>query len=183
MNRDWQRFEPLLRSGERLRWTGQPDPKVHFTQADVFMVPFSLVWLGFTIVWLTLAVSWGAPIYFVLFGSIFVLAGLYFVFGRFLFKRRGKRSTVYGLTDSRAMVARGTRSFQDIPLDGTPTQIKRSRDGTHVTVLFGNGKPNVYLNTGMDFFHVGSAQVGFFDVADSETLLRELDSVRQPPRR
>ncbi len=184
MNDDWQRLEPLIRSGERIRWTGRPDPAVNLTPVDAFMIPFSLLWCGFAVFWLTMAINRGAPIFFIVFGAVFVLVGLYFVFGRFLFKRWGKRSTVYGLTDSRAIVTRGTGSFQDIPLDGAPTQVKRSRDGRHVTILFGQGgKPNAYLNTGMDFFSFGSAQVGFFDVADPETLIRELDSVRQPPRR
>lgn len=179
MNDEWQRLEPLLRSGEWLRWTGRPDPAVNFAPVDMFMIPFSILWCGFAVFWLTMAVNLGAPIFFMLFGAVFVLVGLYFVFGRFLFKRRDKRSTVYGLTDSRAIVAKGARSSQDIPLAGSPTQVKRSRDGRHATILFGQGKrPNVYQNTGLDFFMAGSSQVGFFDVADPETLLRELDSVR-----
>lgn len=183
MNDDWQRIEPLLRSGERLRWSGRPDPKVHLTSADLFLIPFSLVWCGFAVFWLMMAINRGAPVLFILFGAMFVLVGLFFVFGRFLFKRLAKNSTIYGLTGSRAIVVRGPRSSHDIPLDGTPVQVKRSRDGRHASVLFGTGRPNAYLNSGMDFLNFGSPQVAFFDVADPEALIRELDAVREQPRR
>ena len=179
MNDAWQRLEPLLRPGERLRWAGRPDPKVRFTQADLFLVPFSLLWCGFVIVWETLAITRGAPVYFALFGIPFVLAGLYFVFGRFVYKGRRKRSTVYGLTESRAIASTGGQSLQDISLKGISTRTARSRDGRHVTVTFGTGRPTPYLNTGMDFFAFGSQPLGFFDVADPDGLLRELDAMRQ----
>lgn len=179
MNDEWQRLEPLLRPGERLRWAGRPDPAVHFTKTDLFMVPFSLLWCGFAIVWETLAITRGAPVYFALFGIPFVLMGLYFVFGRFVYKSGRKRNTVYGLTDSRAIVSTGAQSMQDSSLKGVPMQSSRSRDGRHVTVTFGTGRPTPYLNTGMDFFAFGSQPLGFFDVADPDGLLRELDAVRQ----
>lgn len=184
MNDEWRRFEPLLRSGERLRWAGRPDPAVRFTQADIFVVPISLMWCGFAIVWVSIAISRGAPLFFVLWGIPFVLVGLFFVFGRFIQKKRRKLTTVYGLTDSRAIVSAGKRSVQDVPLDGAPIHISRSRDGRHVTVMFGTGKPNVYQNTGMDVLQFGPAPtVAFFDVADPDSLTRELDAVRQRPQR
>ncbi|WP_146031840.1 hypothetical protein [Arthrobacter sp. AFG7.2] len=50
MNDPRTRIRPLLREGERLLWAGQPDPKVSFTGADAFLVPFSILW-GFAIFW------------------------------------------------------------------------------------------------------------------------------------
>lgn len=180
MNDAWQRLEPFLRPGERLQWAGRPDSGVRFAQADIFMVPFSLLWGGFAIAWETVVITSGSPVYFALFGIPFVVMGLYFIFGRFIYKKRRKRTTVYGLTDSRAIVSTGEGSFQDSPLKGTSIATKRTRDGRHVSVTFGKSRAPMYDNTGMDFFNFGSGQaIGFFDVADPDALLREMNLVRQ----
>ena len=103
MNDAWNRLRPLLRQGEQLRWVGQPDPQVRFAAADLFLVPFSVMWGGFAVFWELGVIVSGAPIYFALFGIPFVLIGLYFIFGRFIYKMRRKLTTVYGLTDSRIL--------------------------------------------------------------------------------
>lgn len=180
MNDPRNRLRPLLRPGEQLRWVGQPDPQVRFAPMDVLLVPFSLMWGGFAIVWEWQAITSSESLLFVLWGVPFVLVGLYFIVGRFIYKKHRKLRTVYGLTDSRAIVSTGERSFDDTPVKGVPVRINWSRDDRHATVVFGGGGLQAaYLNTGMDFFALGQAQgIGFFDVADPEALIRELDQVR-----
>ena len=175
-----KRLGPVLRPGEQLRWVGQPDPKVRFAPADVFLVPFSLLWGGFAIIWEWQVLANSESILFALWGIPFVLVGLYFIVGRFIYKKHRKLRTVYGLTDSRAIVSTSERSFDDTPVKDVAVRVNRSRDNRHATVVFGGGgRQAVYLNTGMDFFAFGQAQgLGFFDVADPEALLRELDRVR-----
>jgi hypothetical protein len=172
----WNRLRPLLRQGEQIRWAGQPDPRVLFTPADGFLVPFSFMWGGFAVFWEILAIAGGAPTFFALWGIPFVLIGLYFIVGRFIYKKRRKLTTVYGLTDSRAIVSSSERSFDDMPLMGTPMRINRSRDGRHVSVIFGATRQTPYQNTGLDLFNFGQAQgMAFFDVDDPDALMRELD--------
>lgn len=172
----WNRLRPLLRQGEQIRWVGQPDPRVLFTPADGFLVPFSLMWGGFAVFWEIQVVSGGAPTFFALWGIPFVLIGLYFIVGRFIYKKRRKLKTVYGLTDSRVIVSSSERSFDDMPLIGAPMRINRSRDGQHVSVIFGATRQTPYQNTGLDLFSFGQAQgVAFFDVDDPDALIRELD--------
>lgn len=179
MNDAWNRLRPLLRPGEQLRWVGQPDPQVRFAPADLFLVPFSVMWGGFAVVWESMAIVSGAPIFFAFWGIPFVLIGLYFVVGRFIYKKRRKLMTVYGLTDSRAIVSSSERAFADTPVKGTPIRINRSRDGRHLSVIFGSTRQATYQNTGLDFFNFGQDQgVAFFDVADPDALMRELDQVR-----
>lgn len=173
------RLRPLLRPGEQLRWVGQPDPQVRFAPMDLFLVPFSLMWGGFAIVWEWQVLTSSESLLFVLWGIPFVLVGLYFIVGRFIYKKHRKLKTVYGLTDSRAIVSTSERSFDDTPVKNVPVRVNRSRDNRHATVVFGGGRHTAYLNTGMDFFAFGQAQgMGFFDVADPEALIRELDQVR-----
>jgi hypothetical protein len=179
MNDAWNRLQPLLRQGEQIRWVGQPDPRVLFTPADAFLVPFSLLWGGFAMFWETQAITRGGPSFSALWGIPFVLMGLYMIFGRFIYKKRSKLKTVYGLTDARVIVSSSERSFEDVPLLGTPMRINRSHSGRHVSVIFGVTGRNQYQNTGLDFFFNRSQARGlaFFDVPDVDALTRELDKV------
>lgn len=79
-------------------------------------MPFSLLWGGFSIFWSISALVGGAPVPFALFGVPFVALGLYFIFGRFIYKAKRKRQTVYGLTEGRALVAVGSGSLSEAPL-------------------------------------------------------------------
>jgi hypothetical protein len=177
------RILPLLRQSEQLLWVGQPDPRVRFTGADAFLGPFSLLWGGFAVVWGVMAITNVRQSLFIVWGIPFVLVGLYFIFGRFIVKRRRKLATVYGLTTSRAIVCTGERSVADSPVAGMPTKVDRSRDGRHVSVTFGYqglmGFVGMYQNTGLDFFSLGMGQtVAFYDVGDPDGLLRALDQAR-----
>lgn len=174
-----KRREPLLRSGEFLHWTGRPDPKVLFSSADVFLIPFSLLWGGFAIYWEYQAITGSETPMFALFGIPFVLVGLYMIFGRFIYKARRKRTTVYGLTDSRAIVSTSDRSSSDTPIHGVSVSTNRSRNNTHATVTFGSTRYTMYQNTGMGFLGAGHDQgIGFFDVPHPDKLTKALDVVR-----
>lgn len=175
-----QQLAPYLLSGETVLWTGRPDPAKHFGASDVYLVPFSLLWGGFAIFWVTGALRQGAPVPFALFGLPFVALGLYFTFGRFIYKASRKRRTVYGLTEGRALVAISSGSLSEAPIQRTPIDQTRSRDGHHLTVTFGNSTRGWsagprYANTGMEFFDRGNSPLGFYDVLDVaglETALR-----------
>lgn len=126
--------------------------------------------------------SSGGPPVFAAFGVPFVGIGLYFVFGRFIFKKRTKLKTAYGIAGDRAIVVTGSSTMADSPIRQVPTSIRRSPDGRHVTVTFGNVVPRpgsaMYANTGMDFFNRGAAPLGFYDVADPDRLLAALERAR-----
>ena len=175
-------LQPYLRPGEQLLWVSRPDPAVRFTPADGYLIPFSILWGGFALSWEAAVLASGAPPFFVLFGLVFACVGLYFIFGHFIVKARRKRRTAYGLTADRAMVAEGTSSLSDSPVKNVPTSIRRSNDGRHVSITFGNTgswrQGTYYANTGMDFFVRGTPPVAFFDVADPEQLLATLSRIQ-----
>jgi len=160
---------PYLLRGETLEWTGRPDPAKRFARGDLFLVPFSICWFGFMIFWVVAAASSSAPL-FSLTGIPFLVIGSYFTVGRFVVKARRKRRTGYGLTAGRALVAVGTGSLSESPLQRIPIGVHRARDGQHVTVIFGRASGwsngSMYANTGMDFFNMGNGPLGFYDVAD-----------------
>jgi len=86
-------FLSCLRPGERLLWIGRPDPKVRFTQADLYLIPLSILWCVLAIGWeVGASRESGGPVPNI-WGIPFVAAGLYLVFGRFFSKRYQKRRT------------------------------------------------------------------------------------------
>ena len=97
-----------LDSGEELLWTGQPKHGIVFRTADIFMIPFSLLWCGFAIFWVIMA-SQGS-IFFAMFGIPFVIIGLIFVFGRFIIEAKQRENTVYGITKDRIIIKSGVFS-------------------------------------------------------------------------
>lgn len=174
-----------LRPGERLLWSGRPDPAVRFAPSDAFVVPFSVMWTGFTVFWELEAVATDAPLFFRLWGIPFLAVGGYFTIGRFVVKARKKRRTSYAVTDHRALVLIGGRVVSDMPLRDQPLTIRRSRSGRHVSVVLGSGLPwpraGAYANTGLDGIEfTGGPQSAFYDVADPEPLLAALDAARAP---
>jgi hypothetical protein len=106
-------FASELAPGERVEWTGRPNPSVIFHAEDWVLVPFTLLIAGFTVLW-TLAAAGvlkgtkltsGHPHPLVwVYAVACLIAGQFFLWGRFIVAYRQKLRTYYALTDKRAMV-------------------------------------------------------------------------------
>ena len=90
-----------LEAGERLHWSGRPGQGLRVRKADVFAIPFGLIWAGFAVFWEAGVVSSGAPLFMRLWGIPFLAIGAYLVAGRFITDAWTRRNTVYGVTDRR----------------------------------------------------------------------------------
>ena len=195
MNVHQQKFEDDLLKDEQVLWAGQPDPKVIFTGADIFLVPFSLLWGGFAIFWEFMASTGVAnaqikqhqgPIWFFpLFGIPFVLMGLYFIFGRFIYKAWRKRNTYYAVTNKRVIVlTKGMgRDIQAAFINTLPSVNKSIRSNGNGTIRFGNSSPMVsmYGNSGMDFFgsFYGKDILTFYDLSEANKVYDLVTRLRQ----
>jgi hypothetical protein len=94
-----------LDTNEKLIWAAQPKKGVVFRTADIFIIPFSLLWCGFAVFWVIMASK--GSILFAMFGIPFVVMGLIFVFGRFIIDAKQRDNTYYGLTEDRIIIKSG----------------------------------------------------------------------------
>jgi hypothetical protein len=93
-------FEAYLNHNERILWMGQPQAWRILGLSDLFLIPFSIFWLGFALMWVT-GFGSGNPIWF--FGILHVVVGLYMLFGRFIHKYLRWRGMYYAVTNQRVL--------------------------------------------------------------------------------
>ncbi len=112
-----ERLQQFLDAGQVLRWSGQPEQGYRFQSTDWFLIPFGLFFLGFSLIWVFAAMlgameegGSGPVLLFPLFGLPFVLVGIWFVFGRFIYDRWVRANTYYGVTDEEILILRDTFS-------------------------------------------------------------------------
>jgi hypothetical protein len=148
----------LLDAGESLIWAGSPKRGVLLRPTDALMIPFSLLWGGFAFFWEFGVVTSGAPLLFRLWGVPFVLVGIYLIFGRFFADARVRASTVYGLTNRRAIIVSGVfaRTTSSLPLRTITDISVQERGDRSGTVLL--GRPNPYAAGQMGFMWPGMSQ-------------------------
>lgn len=187
MDVDYARLQTALVPGERVIWSGRPDPASLFTTGDFFLVPFSVFTSVFIGYWDWAAFQPSTPLVFKLAGIFFGGFAVYNLIGRFFVKRWDHAQTLYAITASRAIVMRG-RSATERPILRQALETKIASNGRHMSLRVGspdapwyrrNSQSEVYLNTGMDFFFVRSdGTVRFFDVADVAGLTAAIAEIR-----
>jgi hypothetical protein len=121
-----------LMPGERLLWSGRPGQGILFSGHDAYLVPFSLLWGGFAVFWNVSVWREDDPLFFRLWGLPFLVAGLYFIAGRFLHDAWLRARTHYGVTDRRVLIARGSalRSLDRATLPLLDMEERRDGSGT-----------------------------------------------------
>jgi hypothetical protein len=168
-----------MQPGEKVLWTGRPDPSRLFGRGDAYLIPFSLMWGGFAIFWEASAIGFGAPSLFALWGIPFVVVGQYFIWGRFVYKRWDRRRTVYAVTNQRVLIIR-RRSLQSVFLNQLPVINQSARLDGSGSLEFGSspGRYGYWANTGMDFFGSGIGVPAFYDIPDVALVYRLINEAR-----
>lgn len=133
---DYQWIRPYLQTDESLLWHGKPEKLHLLSYQDIFKIPFSILWAGFAVFWETMVIVSGAPWFFPVFGSFFVLVGLYITVGRFLWKAYVLKRTLYAITDRKILI----KHLEQVELlrkeDYPPQTLKQYRDGTGTIYFF-----------------------------------------------
>ena len=157
-----------LEPDENLYWVGRPVPTLLLLGPAFLFVLFAIPWTASAVFWMWSAASTGAPLFFTLFGTPFVLIGLV-MFGSPFFMWRGVKNTVYAITDQRAMIL--TRSFfstnaVSVWPDDLGKLQRKERAGGFGDVLFGE-------SSFADHQTLGKLPAnGFFNVPDMREVER-----------
>ena len=148
------------------------------------MVPFGFLWAAFATFWILSIIANGAPAFLIVASIPFVAVAAYMLFGRFMVKRHRKLRTAYAITNQRALLAIGSDSLQETPIRNVPRNVRRHRDGRHISVSLGNQglfkAANFYGNTGLDLHNAYGGPLTFYDVRDGDALLHAIDQARTP---
>ena len=166
-----------------LLWVGRPAAGIRFTRADLFALPFSLMWCGFAIFWEALAFRSGAPFFFRLWGIPFVAIGLYMVGGRFFWDAYRRSKTRYGITFDSALIIHegGGGSIERVYLPAVQTVgLELSEDGSG-TITFGEGVRSGWLSAQPWGSPNGRIVPAFYKVPDARGVY-ELCAKAQRPR-
>jgi len=140
-----------IREGESILWSGQPKQGIIFRPSDIFLIPFSLAWLGFAIFWVYMAAQTSPE--FSLFGAPFVLIGLVFAFGRFVIDSKYRENTVYGLTENRLIIKSGlvNKEIRNIDIHSLSNIEYTERNDGSGTIEIGPRNPLVHGVSGMSW--------------------------------
>jgi len=149
-------FHSEINPGERIIWSGQPHQGFILRREDTLMIPISLLYGVFVIFWEYSALTMGAPFFFSLVGILFVLYGLYFIFGRFYIDMVQRSKTYYALTEKRIVIISGLRNqnIKTLELKKLPEiNISIMRNGSG-TITFGSSHPS-WMYSGSWFLNPG----------------------------
>jgi hypothetical protein len=173
-----------LSADEHIEWVGRPDPDKRFTKADIFLVPFSVMWGGFAIVWESLAIVSGGG-FFAIWGIPFVAMGLYLIFGRFIYKANRRRRTTYAVTNRRVLeIVRGLKGGESVNatyLRAIPSISTSTTSGGEGTVAFGpsSGRLAQLEGSGLEFFARGDTSgLRFYDISDPRAVADLVERLR-----
>jgi hypothetical protein len=174
------KFRDELNPGERINWSGQPQQGLILRPADIFMIPFSLLWGGFAIFWESSVVAGGAPFFFMVWGIPFVVVGLYMIVGRFFFDSAQRSKTYYALTNERVIIISGvfSQNMKALDLKKLPEiNISTKGDGKG-TIIFGAAHPMAWMYAGSSF-----PTMGRYQIAPSFDMIEEAKTVYQHIKR
>lgn len=148
-----QALDRELRRSEKMLWSGAPRQRVVLRPTDGFLIPFSVLWTGFVVFWEYQVISRHAPLLFLLWGMPFLLAGAYFVFGRFLVDSHQRARTCYAVTDERIIIVSGlgSREVKSLPLQTLSEMTMRERSDGSGTITFGPVDTRFTIWTGIPY--------------------------------
>jgi hypothetical protein len=185
------KIQPELMSGETLQWAAMPSPNVVFHSEDWTLIPFSILWGGFAIFWEAGVLGyWGesakkpsAPTFFTVWGIPFVIAGQYFIWGRFLTEAWLKRKTYYALTNRRVLIVQEgwKRKFRSCYLEAIPEIVREGETtgtlwlGPKIPMFAGRGSPK----RSMSRFAVDSHVPVLADIDDVDSVYRLIMDLRE----
>jgi hypothetical protein len=175
------RLRDRLEPGEQILWEGRPLRLAYTFRGSPFVFVFSLLWLGFALFWEGSVLSFrSAPPFFVAWGAMFVLFGLYAAVGRFWVAAREADRTVYMVTNQRVIIRTGAfrERTVELSLGSLPQPQLDEGSGGVGTITFGPIGPYMnYVGGGWPMTRAGSP-AALIAIPDAARVFRLIDRAR-----
>lgn len=166
-------FTQNLDSDEKIEWDDQPIQGLIFSNKDIFLIPFSILWCGFAIFWETSVLTENAPLMFKLWGIPFVVVGLYFVFGRFIYDSFKRSRMYYAVTNKRVIIKQGNKT-ESINRGKWPTiRLTEYGDGRG-TISFSDSEDGLFSNRNMGAWNATPSYPCFFKINNAKKVYQKL---------
>lgn len=130
-------INPYVSADEYILWKGKPEKGHYFTQADIFLVPFSIFWNVMVLKFLISAVIDGVPFFAYIFLIPFIMGGFFFLFGRFLAVSYINKRTLYVITNKK-IIRRRRNKIDVIESINMPVMRVRVNKNGSGTIRFGD---------------------------------------------
>jgi len=165
-----------LKEGEVIRWLGQPIGGIRLKDADMIVIPVTIILLGFGTVLDVQAIHYHADFIFIFFGFMITLLALYLIFPRFIVDKRKREQTYYCITSLRVLVlelnGRKKRKFQSLPLQAITNMqiIDKKNDEGYISF----GENNALFSWLMGRFYTSTETIPGFDKIKNVAMVFEI---------
>lgn len=136
-----------LEQGEKVLWQGGPEFWPFLLSGFGGIIP-GLMFFGFSLLWTLMAVSQEAPTEMILFGGVFMLIGLFILFGGPIIQWLRYNNTEYIVTDRRIITQTGAIGLDTRYIDNEWVREVYVKVGI-IDRLFGTGSVMVSTASGM----------------------------------
>ena len=181
-----------LLAGERLLWSGSPIPGFRILPGDLKNLASGCVFTGFAMFWTSAAflmtragnAPWFFRVVFPLFGTPFILVGLWILFGTPVSRARRARSMAYAITERRLIVVAegGSRTVNAFDLERIEsTTLIEGKDGVGTISFSISGRDMDRLQSRGRLNDVASA-MSLDSLTDAAAVYRTLESARAARR-
>jgi hypothetical protein len=169
-------FQGELLKDEKILWIGKPETKFILKNQDIILALFGLLCTGCGLLILSGFIT-SEDQSSTSFSMVFILVGLYLLFGRFIFNNYEKKSTFYAVTNQRVLIITNldTKNVQSKLINQIPVLIKNVRKDGIGTIEFDNYQYSTsgenLNNTNMLIFH---------DIKDVDTVYKLISNLIRP---
>ncbi|MCS6917488.1 MAG: hypothetical protein RMK52_05085 [Chitinophagales bacterium] len=137
-----QVFLPYLKEGETILWTGSPKRGHLLRDADIILIPFSIILLGFAGIIDYIVIAYRASLPYQVIAVSFAAAGIYMAGIRFIRDYYRRKHICYCITNQRVLRLSGRRrKLVTLPLRNIERLDKSEEKDGSGFILFGNTNP------------------------------------------
>lgn len=135
-------FNSHLKEGESILWEGAPKGGFQLRDADVILIPMSIIMLGFALILNYILLNYESPFVFKVFGIFLAVFGIYLAGIRFFMSAGKRKRTFYCITNKRVLVISGRKKkLKTLPLKNiNRIDNTEEKDGSGF-IIFGNVNP------------------------------------------